>query len=117
MVEEVPEVTQGEFSFESQRPMSVLEQRFREFHANNPRVYELFREFTLQAIGAGRKRYGAFAILNRIRWHVEIETRGDEFRINNNWSPFYARLFMLDHPQHDGFFETRLSKADAMGAR
>lgn len=117
METEPESMAQVEFSFDPQRTMTRLEQRFREFHASNPRVYELFVKFTLQVVRAGRKRYGAFAILNRIRWHVEIETRGDEFKVNNNWSPFYARLFMQDHPQHDGFFETRASEADAMEAR
>ena len=88
-------------------PMPEAEARWREWHRDNPRVYELFQQYTLQAINAGRPRYSARVVIERIRWHVNIETRGDEFKINDHYTPYYARLFMRDHPQHAGFFETR----------
>ena len=30
-----------------------------------------------------------------------------EFKINNNYIPFYARLFLATHPECEGFFQTR----------
>jgi len=85
----------------------ALKQKWWEFHKANPQVYELFKRFTFEALRSGRKHYSAYAIFQRIRWHSEIETQGDDFKLNNNHQPYYARLFMHDHPQYDGFFKTR----------
>jgi hypothetical protein len=80
---------------------------FRKYHAANPHVYQLFRRFTLQVINTGRERYGAKSIFEQIRWHTEIESKGEDFKINNNYTPFYARMFMYEYPQNDGFFRLR----------
>lgn len=56
-----------------------LEKRKRkwwEWHKKNPQVWDKFEEYTLQAINSGRKKYSHWAIINRIRWHNEIETSG-----------------------------------------
>lgn len=78
-----------------------------EWHLQNPEVYELFKKYTFEAINAGHKHYSAYAIVERIRWHTEVETKGDEFKINNNHRPYYARLFMYHHKEHEGFFRLR----------
>ena len=71
--------------------MRDLEAEFREFHAANPHVYDLFDRFTQQVISRGFDRYSADAILHRVRWHTTIETTDDEgFKINNNWAAFYS---------------------------
>ena len=80
---------------------------FWRFHQDNPRVYEMFKRFTFRAIRAGFTHYSAKSICERMRWHTDIETRDEEFRLNNNYTAYYARLFMEDHPQHDGFFRKR----------
>jgi hypothetical protein len=90
------------------------EEAFKEFHANNPQVYELFRRFTFQAIDAGRRDFGAKAVVERIRWSTMVETKGDIFKINNNYTSWYARMFMNDHPEHYGLFQTREAAADHM---
>ena len=90
-----------------------LEAEFERFHANNPHVYELFKRFTAEAILAGMKHYSAAAVFHRIRWHTEVETRGDDvFKINQNHCPYYGRLFMKDHPTFEGFFRTRVVEGD-----
>lgn len=85
----------------------TLEQRFEKFNTNNPKVYYLFKRFTMQAINRGAKKMGAQMIIERIRWYTSVETTGDIFKINNDYAAYYARLFMREHPQHDGFFRTR----------
>ena len=32
---------------------------------------------------------------------------GKEFKVNNNHKPYYARLFMVDNEQYNGFFRTK----------
>jgi len=81
-----------------------------EWHKKNPEVYELFKKFTFQTIKAGHKNYSAMAVIQRIRWHTEVETKGDVFKINNNHVPYYARLFAHDYPEHGDYFRMRTAK-------
>lgn len=86
---------------------------FEEYHERNPHVWVLFRRFTLEAIASGRSRIGAKMIAERIRWETFIRaSNGDDFKINNNFTAYYARRFMAEYPEHEGIFQTRASKAD-----
>lgn len=87
---------------------------FDTYHRNNPQVWILFKKFTLQVIGAGYKHYGAAAIFQRIRWHINVETKADPFKVNNNFVPYYSRMFMVAYPEYNGFFRRRESHADAL---
>lgn len=88
---------------------------FKIYHMANPHVWLAFRRFTFEAIKAGRTRYSAYSVVQRIRWHKDIEAykppalKEDEgltdFKLNNNHTPFYARLFHFRFPEYDGFFK------------
>lgn len=78
---------------------------FEQYHAANPHIYAAFVQFTLYIIGK-RERFGAKAIMERVRWHT-LESGDDGFKINNNYTALYARKFMREHPEHAGFFVTR----------
>jgi len=80
---------------------------FAAFHLANPRVWRLFKRFALDVISSGQINYSANAIFERIRWHMEIETKSDEVKLNNNFRAYYARMFHLAYPQHEGFFRNR----------
>lgn len=82
--------------------------KFEKWHFANFHVWQLFRTYADQVRATGRSKYSARAIIHRIRWHVEIDTNSvDEFKINNNWSPYYARLYMYMFESAKGFFELR----------
>lgn len=82
---------------------------FLAFHADNPDVWTLFDRFAHQAVRSGRPCYSARAIMERIRWHYAVETQSpDEFKINNNHTPFYARMWLERNPAHAEFFRTRV---------
>lgn len=95
--------------------MTRHERAFRRFHEANPQVYELFKRFTFEVMAAGHRNLSARMIFDRIRWETTINTReyainpdtGKPLKIGNNHSPYYARLFMREYPEHDGFFRTR----------
>jgi hypothetical protein len=87
--------------------MMTLREKFEDYHTQNPQVYELFKKFCYQLIERGFDHYSANAIFERIRWHVNVETTGDEFKMNNNYRAFYARMFMEEHPLYNDFFEIR----------
>ena len=85
---------------------------FKKFHQDNPQVYKLFVKFTHLAIGKGHNRLSSEMIINRIRWETEVETNDPCYKINNDYKPFYARMFMAEHPQYKHFFNIRGSHAD-----
>jgi len=80
---------------------------FWDYHAQNPIIYEKLKIYAKQLKDSGRNRFGIRAIFERIRWDMYIEYKNDDFKLNNTFSPFYARLLIFDHPEFDGFFETR----------
>ncbi len=79
----------------------------RAFHLSNPRVYELFERFALEAVRAGRSHFSAKMIWERMRWYSRVETTDPTFKLNNNYHAYYARFFLERHPELDGLFETR----------
>lgn len=86
--------------------------RFLEYHSANPEIYEFFKRYALRSIERGYKHLSAEFIFNVIRWETPITAAGDDFKINNDYKPWYSRLFMQEYPQYNGFFRKRNSKAD-----
>lgn len=93
-------------------PANELEARFWRYHADNPQVYALFDKFTRYAIKHGRTRLSAKMLFERIRWETTFAAQGgDGFKINNNMSAYYARLWIRNNPRHSDFFATRELRA------
>ena len=85
-----------------------IQQRFEKFDKKNPKVYELFKKFSLKLASRGHTRVGSKLIIERIRWEAMTSTVSeDEFKINNNYTSRYARKFVKDFPQHWNLFELR----------
>jgi len=84
-----------------------LKEKWWEFHTKNPKVWEMFKKFTFDVIDSGRKNYSVNAIFERIRWHTDIETKGDNFKLSNNHRAYYARHFNELYPEYDDFFRVR----------
>ena len=88
-----------------------LLRRFKEYHQKNPEVYNLFKKYALEMAETGRKKYSAWTIINLIRWHHDINSNEDEFKISNDYIAIYARLFAYHHPQYKDFFTFKTMKA------
>jgi hypothetical protein len=86
-----------------------LKEAVTRFHKEHPEVWDLFCRFTFMKINAGFKHYSARGIFHRIRWETDLPAydKGNEFKLNDHHSPFYARRFMATYPEHEGFFRTR----------
>jgi hypothetical protein len=82
-----------------------LHRQVTQFHHAHPEVWTYFERFTLELIRAGRTRYGAKGVMERVRWETALG--GEGFKINNNFTAFYARRFERLHPEHEGFFAKR----------
>lgn len=74
-------------------------------HTESPDVWLTFERIALGLIGAGKKA-GSIDILGRARWETHIEG-GREWKVNNNYAPYYARIFAAKYPEHKDFFEFR----------
>ena len=84
-------------------------ENFEIFDAENPKVWELFKHFSLLA-ASKRERYSARGIFHQIRWHTMLREKEGEYKIDAGWTSHYARKFMDEFPEHEGFFETRIRR-------
>ena len=87
--------------------MSALERDFWLFHYANPRVYELYKQFARKAIDRGYRRFSSDLLCHRIRWEVMLETTDPDFKINDHHTAYYARLWLIDHPNEVKLFSLR----------
>jgi len=85
----------------------TIEEAFRTFHAANPHVYQELVKLARRARRRGVARIGIGMLFEVLRWNVALRTGGDEFKLNNNYRSYYARLIMLTEPDLVGVFETR----------
>ncbi len=90
-----------------------IEAKFWAFHEENPHVYVLFDRFAREA-AVRHPRIAVSLVIERIRWETVVVTRGDDFKINNNFRAYYARLWMREHPEFGELFETRRLLAGAV---
>lgn len=84
----------------------AIRDAFLEFHHNNPQVYAELRRLALAAARRNH-RAGIGQLFEILRWRRGMQTRGDEFKLNNNFRSHYARALMQREPELAGFFEVR----------
>jgi hypothetical protein len=87
-----------------------LVKKFYEYHRANPHIFDDFKRLAGEMRKTGRSRYGAWVIVQRIRWDRDMASVGDVFRINNDYIALYARLLVYEDPSYVGFFEMRAMK-------
>lgn len=68
---------------------------FVEFFWANLEIWRLFVRFADTVTERGYKKFSARTIIERIRWETNLETKGEPVKINNDYTPYYARLYML----------------------
>lgn len=85
-----------------------IRKRFEDFHLQHPNVYLLFEKFAVALIAKGHKKLGAKMIIERIRWEYATNSKDDQgFKINNDFTAHYSRMFIRNHPQYKEYFEFR----------
>jgi len=116
-------VTQDEFNFDYNGSLTDWE-RFKSIHKERPKIYEVFQKVTFELMKRGYDRYSAYGIMHIVRfkiWQPGVDMRPDEdYKISNNMTPFYARLFLRDFPEHQdnpdegikGFFQTKVKRLE-----
>lgn len=97
-------------------PHSVIE-KFRTYHLSHPKVFILFKQYANEMIKSGREHYSAEIIINQIRWHHDIQSKGaDVFKISNDFKPLYARLLVFKYPEFKDFFQFRQVRSLGIGS-
>lgn len=86
---------------------ATIQERFEAFHFQNRHVYEALRTLALDMQRRGVQRYGMKGLFEILRWQWAIQTQGEEYRLNNNFTALYARALMNNVPELRDFFETR----------
>ena len=85
-----------------------LEEKVKDFHKKHPEVWDLFVRFSFELMDRGFKHYSVSGVFDRIRWEKGAGADGtSEFKIGNNFKPFYARAFMKKYPEANGFYRLR----------
>ena len=87
-------------------------QSFIAYHEKYPQVYAQFKKLALQTISKGFKRFSARGVFQVMRWMHGGQLKEDGFKYNNNYTPYYVRLFEQEHPQHKDFFEKRKTQIE-----
>lgn len=82
----------------------MLQERFDKWIEENPDFYHMFHDFTYDLINAGVKKSSAWLVCNRIRWETAIKTKGDPYKISNDFIALLSRKFLNENPNHGNFF-------------
>ena len=83
------------------------DQRFEAFHRANPHIFRALLSMTIYAIRDGWTHGSMNLFFERLRWLWAVETKGDDYKLNNNFRAYYARLIMAYEPRARGFFRVR----------
>jgi hypothetical protein len=60
----------------------------------------------------GVRRWGIKALFEVLRWNRLMQTSADDWKLNNNFTAYYARSIMAAVPELQGFFEIRGTRAE-----
>jgi len=84
-------------------------EKFEEFHRLNPLVADLLESMAEELIQKGRKKIGIKMLMEVARWNYQINTEdpNSDFKINNNYAPYYSRLLIERRPEWGDVFELR----------
>lgn len=85
--------------------------RFEAFHHRNPEVYDRIVELARAAVQAGHQRVGIAMLFEVLRYDSMVgHDRREDYKLNNDYKAFYARLVMDREPDLEGVFELRASR-------
>ena len=102
MMEAIAESNQRQDLYDRQLSFAV---NFVRFNKNNPKVFHKIVELADRQRRI-RNHYSIEIIMNVVRYHTDLDGKGDPFKVNNNYKAYYARMYM-EYRKCPDFFETR----------
>jgi hypothetical protein len=94
---------------------TLVSKEFLTWLPNNLHIWEAFCEQAFKVRERGFSHYSSRTIIHFLRHHSAINEVGGPWKINNNYSPYLARLFDHRFPGSAGLWEyreTKRAKAD-----
>ena len=83
-------------------------ERAAEFDRLNPRVYAELRRLSFVLVNRGHKHFGVKMIFEQMRWQWYERTADvSGFKLNNNYTAYFARKLMAEEPSLRGVFNLR----------
>ena len=83
-------------------------EKFRDWYPSNIHVINAFEKEAFYLLTRGRRdRYSIYTIREKLRWDSLVSESGQDYKLNNNFSPFIARILMFMNPDMEGMFTTR----------
>ena len=90
-------------------------EKFTKFHSDNPQVLESLVSKARTLKGMGHRRAGMKMLFELLRWDYLMTTETNEpFKLNNNYTAYYARLIENNCPDLKDFFAKRKAKSDEL---
>lgn len=86
-------------------------QEFLEYLPENLHVWEAFEREALRVAARGFQHYSARTVIEFLRHYSALEESAGAWKLNNDNTPYLARLFALAHPGRAHLFEFRQAKA------
>ena len=91
---------------------ATIEERFIAFDQANPWVYVALVRLARQLVKKGHTKVGMKMLFEQLRWEWYVTTTDTSgFRLNNNYTAFFARKIMANEPDLADLFETRVLRA------
>lgn len=80
-----------------------------EWRRLNPTVW---REWEKQALAHATKGqcFSMASLVQAARWKDRVNSNGEPVRVNNNYSPIWARMLAAEHPEVEPYIQMRHSK-------
>ena len=83
---------------------------FSEWLELNWHIWRAFVDQADRVWNRGRRHYSARTIVEVLRHESALSEFGGEFKLNGNYVPDLARLYVQRYPERAGLFETRLPR-------
>ncbi|MFI6088473.1 hypothetical protein [Streptomyces sp. NPDC051218] len=85
----------------------TIQERFEAFNELNPWILRHLENLTADCMERGLTRIGIGMLFEVLRWQYGIATRGEPWKLNNDFRSRYARCLIAMHPEWSNLFETR----------
>lgn len=89
------------------KPDESLDTQFARWLSANPHILDAFLHYAVEAYRRGCRGIGGKLIVEQLRWQSAIQTAGDPYKINNNWTSRLVRAAIARQPELADVFETR----------
>lgn len=83
---------------------------FQQYDQEHPEIYAVYKNVAEEFIKKGAIKIGSKRIIEEIRWHKLVKTN-EYFKVSNNYTAYYARKFVNDHPHYAGIFNFKPLRA------